>query len=150
METRQFLEELETLLVPTEYTQVLKKNVPDGCLFLKKGAYVFLAMPFDHVPDNDFTSNMARSIVRTVTFSFPIIAEKGLFLLYFGAQSKWEKGTRNFRVDKTGLRPVILQSIHFVDPATGFNINSRTHWGPIRFGFCRGVIGRIEEFCTRA
>ena len=149
MEAQNFLVELEAILVPTEYKQALKKNVPDGCLFLKKGSYVFLAMPFDRVPDADFTSDLARAVVRSVTFSFPIIAEKGLFLLYFGARSKWEGTTKDFRVDKTGLKPVILQSIHFVDPVTGFNMNSRTHWGPIKFGFCKGVIGRIEEFCAR-
>jgi hypothetical protein len=150
METQQFLKEIEALLVPSEYKQTLKKNVPDGCVFLKKGLYVFLAMPFDRVPGHDFSSSLARSIVRSVTFTFPMIAEKGLFLMYYGPQSNWEKHTKNFTVDKTGLRPVILQSIHFVDPATGFNINSRTHWGPIQFGFCGGVIRRIEEFCRRA
>lgn len=47
----------------------------------------------------------------------------------------------------TALRPIITQAIHFVDPENGDNFNNRTAWGPDQFGFCGGVIDKIQRFC---
>lgn len=77
----------------------------------------------------------------------PLILEKGLFLVYYGSSDSWKNEVPKFKVDKTGLHLVILQSIHFVDPETGDNINKRTSWGPIKFGFCGKVIEDIENLC---
>lgn len=138
------LDQLTDLLLPSEYKIKITKNVPEEWLLLKKGAYLFAAVPFSEIPEGDFGSKYVKTKIRSITKAFPIFAEKGLFLLYYGNESSWERISEKFRVDKTGLRPVILQSVHFLDPETGKNINTRTHWGPVKFGFCGGVIARIE------
>lgn len=140
-----FLSKLKSLLLPRHYTRDLSAKVSADQLLLKKGSYVFLAIPFSQVPQGDYRSATAKGIVRVNMLAWPVIAEKGLFLLYYGPQTEWAEHTAKFRVDKTALRPVILQSIHFLDPSTGACVNSRTHWGPIPFGFCGGVIKDLEE-----
>lgn len=119
--------------------------MPDGYLLFKKGAYISLVMPFGDVPSDDYGSKAAKSLIRSKLTCFPFFMEKGLFLIYYGDEHSWSKVARKFTVDKTALRPVILQSIHFIDPKTGTNLNSRTHWGPLNFGFCGGLINEIES-----
>ena len=138
-----FLQELKELLMPSEYKKQLQQNVPERWLVLKKGAYIFAAVPF--TDSSDFGSKQVKKQIRNITIAWPIVAEKGLFLLYYGDKSKWEACKDNFKVDKTALRPVILQSVHFLDPKTGENYNTRTNWGPIKFGFCGGVIQKIQD-----
>lgn len=98
---------------------------------------------------DDYDSKVARGVVKKAVFAFPIISEKGLFLVYYGKREVWSAVAHKFKVDMTGLRPVILQSIHFVDSETGDNVNSQTRWGPVRFGFCDKVIETIELICNR-
>ncbi|TWT88511.1 hypothetical protein Mal64_19940 [Pseudobythopirellula maris] len=80
-------------------------------------------------------------------FAAPFLDEKGLFLLYDGAADDWRPHRKLHKVDKTGLRPVILQSIHYVDPATGER-KQPDGVGPIKFGFCGKVIAKIEHSCA--
>ena len=101
-------------------------------------------MPFDKVPSGDFGSNVAREIIKKALTCIPILMEKGLFLIYYGKKDAWSDLSPQFTVDKTGLRPVILQAIQFIDPDSGECINSRTHWGPLKFGFCGALIDDIE------
>ncbi len=138
------LDELKNLLLPSEYRKQLDKNVPEAWLVLRKGAYLFAAVPFTEVPNEDYGSIHVKDKIRKIVTAWPIIADKGLFLLYYGNVGEWNDHKDKFEVDKTGLRPVILQSVHFLDPETGDNFNTRTNWGPVKFGFCDGVIGRIE------
>lgn len=140
------LEQLQKLLLPSEYKTQLTENVPESWLLLKKGAYLFVAVPFIEIPEGDFGSVYVKKKIKALTKAFPFFNEKGLFLLYYGAESEWGSISKKFTVDKTGLRPVILQSVHFLDPNSNKNINTRTHWGPIKFGFCSGVIDRIESY----
>lgn len=53
-------------------------------------------------------------------------------------------GSKNLKVDKTALRPIILQNINFIDPACGESFNIRTSWGSLKFGFSGKVIEAIE------
>ncbi len=138
------LDELKNLLLPSEYRKQLDKNVPEAWLVLRKGAYLFAAVPFTEAPNEDYGSIYVKDKIRKIVTAWPIIAEKGLFLLYYGNVGEWNDHKDKFKVDKTALRPVILQSVHFLDPETGDNYNIRTNWGPVKFGFCDGVIGRIE------
>jgi hypothetical protein len=138
------LDELKALLLPSEYRKQLDTNVPESWLVLRKGAYLFAAVPFAEVPNEDYASTYVKDKIKRMVTAWPIIAEKGLFLLYYGNVGEWNHHKDKFKVDKTALRPVILQSVHFLDPDTGDNYNIRTNWGPVKFGFCGGVIGRIE------
>jgi hypothetical protein len=143
-----FLSKLRSAMFPSHYQNDLSEKVGNGCLLLSKfGGYVFLAMPYSTIPKNDYRSAYAKKVVRSAMLCLPVILEKGLFLVYYGPTDLWKNEVPKFTVDKTGLRPVILQSIHFVDPETGDNINKRTSWGPIKFGFCGKVIEEIESLC---
>lgn len=144
MTNSDLLTKLQKTVLPRHYRDDLSTKLEEGYLLFRKGAYVSLVMPFSDVKNGDFGSRKAKSIIRSKMNCIPVIMEKGLFLIYYGDEGKWAGIAHEFTVDKTGLRPVILQSVHFIDPKTGANINSRTHWGPLRFGFCRKLIEDIE------
>lgn len=135
---------LRDRILPGHYRTNLTHLVDGDCLLFKQGAYVFLAMPFSRVPSGDYGSNHAKTLIRKLLTCIPVIAEKGLFLLYYGPGTDWQAEAPRFTVDKTACRPVILQAVHFIDPETGVSTNSRTHWGPIKFGFCGRLIDQIE------
>ena len=147
LESSDFLNRLEAALVPSDYRKKIVENVPAGWRFYRKGAYLFAAVPYASVPRRDYGNAYVKSEIRKLVFALPFIAEKGLFLLYHGAVAEWEPHREKHKVDKTALRPIILQSIHYVDPETGDHYNSRTAWGPIQFGFCGTVIEKIERLC---
>ena len=147
MHSDEFLDQLDSLLVPSEYRTKITKNVPSAWRFYRKGAYIFAAVPYSELPQRDYGNAYVKAEIRKIVFAFPMIAEKGLFLLHYGPSADWDSHKQHHRVDKTALRPIIMQSIHYVDPETGANDNSRTAWGPIKFGFCSEVITKIESFC---
>lgn len=140
------LEEIRNRLVPSQYKQEITENVPDGWMLLRKGAYLFVAVPFAEIPADDYRSKQVKRTIRKILFSFPVIAEKGLFLLYYGDKDRWFASKESFKTDKTALRPVILQSVHFIDFSNGENYNTRTNWGPIKFGFCGKTIELLESY----
>jgi hypothetical protein len=142
-----FLNMLDAMLVPSDYSRKIIENVPVEWRFYRKGAYIFAAVPYSSVPEHDYRNDYVKSEIRKLLFALPFIAEKGLFLLYYGPVADWEPHRERHKVDKTALRPIIMQSIHYVDPETGANYNSRTAWGPIKFGFCGTVIEKIERLC---
>ncbi len=139
------INELKNKILPKHYRQDLQDKVEPDCLLFKKGAYVGLVVPFDRIPEGDYGSQYAKGIIRKALTCIPVFFEKGLFLIYYGAKEKWSNQWTQFKVDKTALRPVILQSIHFIDPVSGENKNSRTHWGPLKFGFCGKLIEDLES-----
>ncbi|TVP96887.1 MAG: hypothetical protein EA381_16420 [Planctomycetaceae bacterium] len=148
MKPPEFLDRLDSLLVPHDYRKRITKNVPDTWRFYRKGAYIFAAVPYAEVPQGDHGNSYVKTKVRQIVFSLPLIAEKGLFLLHYGPTAEWEPHKAKHKVDKTALRPIIMQAIHFVDPESGANYNSQTAWGPIKFGFCTKVIKKIEGICN--
>jgi len=146
MNPKDFKKELMIQLMPSKYKSVLEKGVPASWLVLKKGAYAFACVPFSEVPADDYRNGYVKSILKKALKAFPVILEKGVFILYYGPGNNWENISSDFKVDKTGLRPVIVQAVHFFDPETGENVNSRTSWGPVKFGFCGPTIEKIEAF----
>jgi hypothetical protein len=148
MDPETFLDQIDALLVPNDYRKKIIQNVPDGWRFYRNGAYVFAAVPYSSVPAGDYSNAYVKREIRKFVFAFPFFAEKGLFLLYYGPVGDWGPHRELHKVDRLGLRPIIMQSIHYVDPETGDNYNSRTAWGPIKFGFCSTVIDKIERFCA--
>ena len=44
----------------------------------------------------------------------------------------------------------MMQSIHFVDPATDASYNTRTAWRNHQFGSCDGLIERVLRLCRGA
>jgi hypothetical protein len=148
MDSSDFLNQIDALLVPSDYRNKLVENVPDGWRFYRKGAYIFAAAPYARVPAGDYGNAYVKFEIRKRMFAFPFFAEKGLFLLYYGPVADWRRHRELHKVDRTALRPIITQSIHYADPETGENYNSRTAWGPVKFGFCGKVIEKIERFCA--
>lgn len=147
MEQSEFLDRLEALLVPHDYARRITKNVAPAWRVFSKGPYLFAAVPYREVPEGDFDNAFVKSEIRKAIFALPLIAEKGLFLLYYGPSTDWQPNKELHKVDRTGLRPIIMQSIHYIDSKSGANFNSRTAWGPIKFGFCGRVIEKIEGLC---
>ena len=148
MQSSEFLDRLESLLVPHDYRKRITKNVPDTWRLYRKGAYIFSAVPYSAVPEGDYGNKYVKNEIKKIVFALPVVAEKGLFLLHYGVAAEWEPHKEHHMVDKTALRPIIMQSIQYVDPETGANYNSRTAWGPIKFGFCGKVIEKIEQLCA--
>ena len=63
------LGELQNTILPRHYRNDLSEKVESDHLLFKKGAYVSLVMPFSSVPDGDFGSLKAKSIIRnSITF----------------------------------------------------------------------------------
>ena len=150
MEQSEFLDRLESRLVPHDYRKRITKDVPDAWRVYRKGSYLFAAVPYSEVPDGDFGNTYVKSEVRKIVFALPVIAEKGLFLLHYGPSAEWHANKELHKVDKTALRPIIMQSIHYADPESGESYNSRTAWGPIKFGFCGTVIEKVEQLLAES
>ena len=148
MQSSEFLDRLESLLVPHDYRKRIVRDVPDAWRVYRKGAYLLAAVPYSEVPEGDYSNTYVKNEIKKIVFALPLVAEKGLFLLHYGPATAWDAHKQLHKVDKTALRPVIMQSIHYVDPESGTNYNSRTAWGPIKFGFCGKVIEKIENVCA--
>jgi hypothetical protein len=147
MDSSAFLNRIDTLLVPSDYAKKIVQNVPDGWRLYRKGAYLFAAVPYSSVPAGDYGNAYVKAQLRKLVFALPFLAEKGLFLLYYGPAAGWKPHRKRHKVDRTALRPIITQAIHYVDPDTGENYSSRTAWGPIKFGLAGTVIDKVERFC---
>lgn len=137
--------ELIDQLIPVKYKKVVTNGFPESWLVLTKGLYVFAFLPFSEIPSDDFGNSHVKKILRKALHAYPILFNRGLFILYFGSSESWSKVYNKFNVDKTGFHSVIVQAVHFFDIDTGQNINTRTSWGPIKFGFCRPTIEKIES-----
>lgn len=113
-------------------------------IILRDGRYLFCCLPLEQVDLND-THNKAIKAQLAKTFkAFPVIREFGLFLHIYGPVARWKEVSKMITVDKTALRPIIVQNVNFIDPETGDVFNNRTAWGPVKFGFCGKVIETIE------
>jgi hypothetical protein len=145
MTPEDFRNELVEQLVPFKYRHVITKGVPESWLVLKKGSYALACIPYAEIPADDYRNIHAKSVLRKALRAFPILMEKGVFLLYYGDATSWNVHCENFKVDKTAMRPIIVQAVHFFDIDTGENTCTRTSWGPIKFGFCGPTIERIKE-----
>ena len=80
-------------------------------------------------------------------FELREVLTKSSTIVKTSRSSEWGENWQHHRVDKTAFKTIILQSIHFVDPVTEHNRNSRSSWGPLKFGFCTGVVEKIERYC---
>ena len=149
MTPEEFRNELIEQLIPFKYKSVVTNGIPKSWLVMKKGSYAVACIPYSELEIDDYKNEYAKRILRKALHAFPIIMEKGVFILYHGEYENWAADYKNFKVDKTALRPVIVQAVHFFDIRTGENANTRTSWGPIKFGFCGPTIERIEEIGNR-
>ena len=145
MTLEEFRNELIEQLIPFKYKKIVQKGIPESWLVLKKGSYALACIPYVEIPADDYGNTHAKGILRKALHAFPIFMEKGVFLLYHGDAPSWRVHCENFRVDKTAMRPIIVQAVHFFDINTGENTNTRTSWGPVKFGFCGPTIERIRE-----
>lgn len=145
MTPEEFRDELTEQLVPFKYKQIVQRDVPESWLVLKKGSYALACIPYIEIPPDDYRNTHAKGVLRKALHAFPIFMEKGVLLLYHGDAQSWRVHCENFRVDKTGMRPIIVQAVCFFDITTGENTNTRTSWGPVKFGFCGPTIERIQE-----
>ena len=149
MTPEDFRNELIEQLIPFKYKSILTKGIPESWLVLKKGSYALACIPYAEISADDYTNMHAKKILRTALRAFPIFMEKGVFLLYYGDAKSWNGYCEHFKVDKTAMRPIIVQAVHFFDTESGENTCTRTSWGPIKFGFCGPTIERIKEIGNR-
>jgi len=145
MTPEDFRNELIKQLIPFKYKSVVTKGVPESWLVLKKGSYALACIPYSEIEADDHRNIRAKRILQKALHAFPIFMEKGVFILYYGEHEDWGVNYENFKVDKTAMRPIIVQAVHFFDIDTGENTRTRTSWGPVKFGFCGPTIERIEE-----
>lgn len=101
MDSSAFLNRIDELLVPSDYSKKLVENVPDNWRFYCKGAYIFTAVPYGSVPTSDYSNTYVKTEIRKRLFAFPFFAEKGLFLLYYGPVADWQRHRELHKVDKT-------------------------------------------------
>jgi len=113
-------------------------------LLLRDGNYLFYCVSAANIDYSDLNNKAIKRAVRDKVFALPFLLERGLFVHGCGARSRWKDGSKNLEVDKTALRPIILQNINFIDPACGESFNIRTSWGSLKFGFSGKVIEAIE------
>ena len=145
MTPEDFKNELIGQLVPFKYKSLVTKSVPKSWLVLKKGSYALACIPYSDIEPDDYNNIYAKRVLRKTLHAFPIFMEKGVFILYHGELANWGVNYEKFTVDKTALRPIIVQAVHFFDINTGDNTNTRTSWGPVKFGFCGPTLKKIEE-----
>ncbi len=149
MTPEEFRSELIEQLIPFKYKSVVTNGIPKSWLVMKKSCYALACIPYSELEVDDYKNEYAKRILRKALHAFPIIMEKGVFILYHGEYENWATNYKDFKVDKIGRRPVIVQAVHFFDIRTGENANTRTSWGPIEFGFCGPTIERIKEIGNR-
>src|SRR3954465_5026669 len=107
MQVDEFLDCIDSLMVPAEYRSRITDKVPAGWRVYCKGSYVFAAVPYMSVPAGDYRNRFVKNQIRKLMLAIPFFWEKGLFLLYYGPVAKWEPYKKRHEVDKTALRPVI-------------------------------------------
>jgi hypothetical protein len=100
-------------------------------------------LPVEQVDLSDFKNTQVKKKLAKLFTAIAFIREFGLFLHIYGPAARWLEASKQITVDKTALRPIIVQNVNFIDPETGEVYNNRTAWGPVQFGFCGKVVERI-------
>ncbi len=137
--------ELINQLIPSKYKKVVKKDIPESWLLLQKGSYFFVCFPFSEIDPSDYGNSYVKKTIEKRMKAKTFFSEKGVFILYYGPISDWIGCYQKFQVDRTALRPVIVQSVHFLDLEIGINFNKRNSWGPLKFGSSGSTIKKIEK-----
>lgn len=138
-----YLGHIKAKLHPTMYPVLVQAD--EVHFLLRDGRYLFYCLPVEQVDLTDTKSAIVKRRLAKLFRAIPVIREFGLFLHIYGPVSRWLEPSKNVTVDKTALRPVIVQNVNFIDPDAGDVYNNRTSWGPVQFGFCGRVIEVIES-----
>jgi len=142
MKESEYFIKVKELIYPSFYSKEVFTS--DTEFLLRDGNYVFYCLPAGNVDYSDTNNTAIKKRVRGRIFALPVLLERGLFVHAYGSHDLWRDRAKLLKVDKTALRPIILQNINFIDPSSGELFNNRTAWGIIKFGFCGKVIDAIE------
>ena len=143
-----YLEHIKSKLYPSLYSKLVEAD--ETQLLLRDGRYLFYCLPLARVDLNDTYNRAVKARLAKRFKAFPVVREFGLFLNVYGPAALWREGAKRITVDKTALRPIIVQNVNFIDPETGDIFNNRTAWGPVKFGFCGKVIEMIEAVANES
>lgn len=142
MTTTSYLELIKSKFYPSMYPKL--SEIGAAHFILRDGRYLFYCLPLKQVDLNDIHNKAIKARLAKTFKAFALFREFGLFLHIYGPVAHWGEASKLVTVDKTALRPIIVQNVNFIDPETGDVFNNRTAWGPIKFGFCGKVIEVIE------
>lgn len=146
MTSKSYIEHIKTKLYPSMYPVLVQAD--ESHFLLRDGRYLFYCLPVDQVDLSDTKNAIVKRRLAKLFSAFPVIREFGLFLHVYGPACRWLEPSKNVTVDRTALRPIIVQNVNFIDPDTGDVYNNRTAWGPVQFGFCGKVIELIESIAN--
>lgn len=114
---------------PSHYPKMVWEG--DGMFLLRRaGQYLFLGMPVGEMDLDDRKNREIKKLVRSKVTAIPVLLERGLFVHAWGPEATWKEKAKGIGVDRTALRPVIVQNVNFFDPESGASFNNRTSWGP--------------------
>jgi hypothetical protein len=144
---------IKAKLHPTPYGRDVRPSGPFDFLIMRSSAlpggryaFAFRRLGADSVRE---TYERSRADARSLTRGVWLFREVGLYLMLCGPQASWHGRTEHAPVDKTGLRRIIVQVVHFVDPETGAEHLNRSHWGPVQFGGLIPISALVEEVIRR-
>lgn len=134
-------------LHPAPYADVVEAEGLDLLLLSRGGlgSYALAVLPWrEDVPAATQVAE-ARAAVRAATGAMWMFREYGAYLVFVGPEASWRGRLAGVAADRTGLHHVILQGMHWIDPASGATELVQSAWGPVKFGGVDSVAAAIEE-----
>jgi hypothetical protein len=130
------------------YETGTEEGVEPFTLMLRTGhwytaRYAFAVLPWSAVKETSTLLSVSRRATRRWMFTVPFLHQVGLVVV--GPERGWSPIASTATTDRTSLRSVIVQGIHFLDLETGASVVNRSQWGSIRFGHTTGVSKVVEE-----
>lgn len=109
------------------------------------GRYALAVLPCQAEVPAPAQVEAARAAVRDATGAMWLLRELGALLIFVGPAATWRGRLEGAAADRTGLHHVIVQGLHWIDPATGEAELRQSAWGPVKFGGAEAVAAAIEE-----
>ena len=110
----------------------------------KLGSYALAVLPWLVGVPAPAQVERGRAAVRAATGAMWMLREFGAYLVFVGPEDSWRGRLDGAAADRTGLHHVIVQGLHWIDPATGARELRQSAWGPVRFGGVDSVAQQLE------
>ena len=136
-----------TRLHPEPYAEVVEAAGLDLLLLSRGrlGSYALAVLPWREGAPAAAQVAGARAAVRAATGAMWMFREYGAYLVFAGPEASWRGKLDGAAADRTGLHHVIVQGLHWIDPATGATELKQSAWGPVKFGGVDSVAAVIED-----
>ncbi|MFC1499326.1 hypothetical protein ACFLS1_12765, partial [Verrucomicrobiota bacterium] len=149
MTTQELSKAMCERLHPEPYGRMIKPSGIFDFLLMRRSAlpggryaFAFGEMKSDNISE---AYSQARAEAHRLTKSMWMLREVGLYLMFSGSESLWQSQIDQAPVDKTGFHSIIVQTVHFIDPATGVNQLNQSSWGPVKFGGLIPIPEMVKE-----